>query len=69
MTATAKQLAVLVFIREFQEVRGKWPTHAEIGKHFGRSLSTVAQHLAALESKGLIVRHPGESRNMEIPDA
>ncbi|KKM13621.1 hypothetical protein LCGC14_1714390 [marine sediment metagenome] len=66
---TDRQTAVLRFIREFIEVRGKPPTVREIQRHFGfASLNSVSTHLAALQRKGCIRRVSGESRNIEILD-
>ena len=66
---TDRQAAVLRFIREFIEVRGKPPTVREIQRHFAfASLNSVSTHLAALQRKGCIRRVLGESRNIEILD-
>ena len=66
---TNRQRAVLQFIREYQEVRGKPPTVREIQAHFGyRSPNSARSHLAALEHKGALRRVPGESRNIELLD-
>lgn len=54
---TAKQSAVLDFIRERVEVDGYPPTVREIGGHFGHAnLNGLACHLGALEKKGFIER-------------
>lgn len=68
MTLTAKQGDVFDFICDYQFRRCKPPTVREMMEHFGwSSPNAVASHLAALEAKGYIRRHPaGESRNVEI---
>lgn len=65
MTLTAKQRAVLDFIREFRETDGISPSLREIQKHFGFASSNAAnKHLAALEKKGALRRTDGLARHL-----
>lgn len=67
---TTRQEAVLQFINEHIQDQGFPPTLREIGKHFGiRSTKGVNDHLAALERKGWIRRHPELSRGIEVVGA
>ena len=62
---TAKQLAVLEFIRANTQAAS--PTSREIARHFGfASPHAVTVHLKALERKGFVRRIPGRSRNIEV---
>ncbi|MFP4057576.1 MAG: transcriptional repressor LexA [Candidatus Brocadiia bacterium] len=64
---TAKQRAVLDFIRAAIGRRGRPPTIREIGQHFGfRSTGTVRDHLRALERKGHILRSRHLSRGIAL---
>ncbi|NQT53003.1 transcriptional repressor LexA [bacterium] len=64
---TAKQGAILDFIRAQHARRGFPPTIREIGGHFGlRSTASVHDHLNALERKGHIVRRPHLSRGIAL---
>ncbi len=57
---TKKQREILDFIGEIQCKLGHSPTMREIASHFGfRSVTTVVDHLRALEKKGLISRGKG----------
>ncbi len=57
---TDKQREILDFIGDIQCRLGHSPTMREIASHFGfRSVTTVADHLKALEKKGLIFRGKG----------
>lgn len=61
---TARQQAILDFIRERIKTKGHPPTFREIGKNFGiRSTNGVNDHLRALERKGALLRTPGLSRS------
>lgn len=63
LTPTAKQAAILQFIRDFITREGMPPTLREIGANFGiRSTNGVNDHLRALERKGLLRRHDMKSR-------
>jgi len=64
---TAKQRAVLEFIRAETARRGFPPTIREIGAHFGlSSTGSVRDHLRALERKGYISRRSNLSRGIVL---
>ncbi|UCE02772.1 MAG: transcriptional repressor LexA [Candidatus Latescibacterota bacterium] len=64
---TERQQAILSFIIEAIQTRGFPPTLREIGQAFSiRSTKGVNDHLAALERKGEIRRHPELSRGIEV---
>ncbi len=63
---TKRQREILDFIKGFQESEGYSPSLEEIGAHFRLSaVSTVHEHLANLESKGLLRRGWNRSRSIE----
>ncbi len=58
---------MLDFLDNYIQQNGFAPTLEETGKHFGlTSLATVHKHLTNLERKGLIRRHTGRSRALEV---
>ncbi len=62
---TDRQLEILGFLRERSRMAG--PTVREVMQHFGfKSVNGAMCHLVALERKGLIVRHPGQARGIEV---
>lgn len=64
---TERQRAVLDVIRGTVAERGFPPTLREIGARLGiRSTNGIADHLKALERKGLIVRDPMVSRGLRV---
>jgi len=64
---TDRQREILEFVRGYAMARGYWPSFREIQKHFGfKSTNAVMGHLRALESKGAIVRVPGQARTFRI---
>lgn len=64
---TARQRAILDFIRQHIQRESMAPTLREIGKAFGiRSTNGVNDHLRALERKGYIRRHEMLSRAIVI---
>lgn len=64
---TARQQAVLDFIREHIRIHRSPPTLREIGKAMGiRSSNGTNDHLRALERKGFIRRRAGLSRSIVI---
>lgn len=71
---TEKQRNMLNYIVSVQKVSGYPPSIKEIASHFGfRSLTSVVDHLNALERKGLITRSGGArtitiSRDRVEPD-
>ena len=67
---TARQKAILDFIRAETARSGFPPTIREIGARFGlRSTGSVRDHLRALESKGHIDRHRRLSRGITLRPA
>ena len=64
---TAKQEAILDFIRAEHARHGFPPTIREIGEHFGlRSTGSVRDHLRALERKGYVKRRSHLSRGIAL---
>ena len=64
---TARQEAILGYIKEFLQEKGFPPTLREIGNFFGiKSTNGVNDHLIALEKKGCIKRSKDLSRAIEI---
>jgi repressor LexA len=62
---TDRQLEIFDFIRERSRPSG--PTIREIMDHFGfKSVNGAMCHLLALERKGLIRRHAGQARGIEV---
>lgn len=57
---TAKQQAILDYIKNYIEANGYPPKIREIGDNFGRSVKCAYDHLLALERKGAITRENGE---------
>jgi repressor LexA len=55
-------------IVEFLRAATRPPTVAELAGELGISVATAAEHLAALERKGVIRRDPGKSRNIQLTD-
>jgi SOS-response transcriptional repressor LexA len=67
MRLTRRQLQVLVFINNRVAMGSPAPTFREIGKHLGfSSTNASADHLKALEKKGVIERGYGKSRHIRI---
>jgi repressor LexA len=67
---TARQQAVLDFVRERIAVDGMPPTLAEIARAFGFRQARAAQkHLLALEAKGWLTLLPGKARGIRLPAA
>ncbi len=67
---SARQQAILNFIREFAEANNRPPTVREIGAGVGvNSTSVVAYNLNQLAEKGLLRRNRNISRGIELPDA
>lgn len=70
MALTKRQREILDFIESFLEARGYSPSFEEIAESFDyRSLATVHEHLANLETKGYIRKNYNESRSIELLDA
>lgn len=64
---TPRQEQILIFIKQEISQKGYPPTVREIGKAIGlSSSSTVHNHLAKLEQKGLIRRSSSKTRAIEV---
>ena len=61
-----RQREILELIRQRIQERSAPPTLIEIGEHFGIGLSTVQEHIAALESKGVIERIKNRARGIRL---
>ena len=65
-----RQKQILDYIEKNIDKNGCAPTLTEIAQYFGlSSLSTVHEHLAVLEKKGLIRRYKGAVRGIEVLDS
>ena len=54
---TQRQKDILEYITRFIDRQGYEPSYAQIARHFGvSSKATIAKHVAALESRGLLSR-------------
>lgn len=66
---TKRQKEILTFIREQMEFGEAAPTVREIADHFGiHSTNAVADHLKALERKGVIEREARAARGIRLPE-
>ena len=66
---TAKQETVLNYIANFNAEHDFSPTYREIMEGLGlKSVSSVAEHVENLVSKGALKRRPNEARSLEIVD-
>lgn len=66
-TLTKKQKQILDFIKYYINKKGLSPTIEEIRKHFKLSaVSTIHQHLEALEKKEFIERNGSSARGIEL---
>ena len=64
-----RQRQIMDFIRQYIETSGSAPTLKEIAQAIGvTSLATVHEHLANLESKGLIKRTGGKNKSITLLD-
>jgi len=64
---TSRQQDVLDKINTFYKKNGYAPSIRDLAKMLGvSSVSTIHQHLAALENKGYIKRNPSKARSLEI---
>lgn len=68
---THRQREVLDFISHHQQSEGFWPSVREVQAHFHfKSTNAVVGHLRALETKGAILRAPGQARafrSVQVP--
>src|SRR3990167_2017055 len=64
-----RQKQILTFIKNYIAKFGQAPTLVEIANKMGvKSLSTVHEHLQALERKGIIKKSSGFARSIDIID-
>lgn len=64
---TKRQVQVLEFIAQYRATRGYSPTVREIAHLLGlSSVATVAEHISALEEKGMIHRRPNKARSITL---
>ncbi len=63
---TERQKEVLSFIANFTETNVYPPTIREIAEHFGISLKTVQDHVAALQKKGYLSSETKRSRSIKV---
>jgi repressor LexA len=69
LSLTARQQAILNFIRERVAAQGLPPSLAEIAEAFGFAHRSAAQkHLQALEAKGVLSLLPGKARGIQLTD-
>jgi repressor LexA len=66
MKSTAKQQAVLEFIKQYIAEYKYPPTITEIGKSIGRNRSVVHGYLDRLKEKGLIDWIPNQVRTIRV---
>jgi DNA-binding MarR family transcriptional regulator len=63
---TPKQGQYLTFIHAYTLVLGRPPAHADLLRHFRVTPPSVNQMLITLERQGLIRRHRGVARSIEL---
>jgi repressor LexA len=64
---TRRQQQVLDFLEAQQQRQGMAPSLREIARHFGfRSLTAAADHLRALQRKGVIEKPPRQARALRL---
>ncbi len=64
---TRRQVQILDFIARYRATRGYSPTMREIASLLGlSSVATVAEHISALEKKGMIHRRPNKARSITL---
>jgi repressor LexA len=64
---TSRQQEVLDFIRAHRDRHETVPTLREIAAHFGfRSMTAAADHVRALQKKGLLALEPRRARSLKI---
>jgi len=66
--ATARQLEVLRFIRDYGRQYGRPATYREIMAAHGFGLGAATDHAKALRRKGLLAWSPGSSRTLVVTD-
>jgi repressor LexA len=63
-----RQQLIFDYLREHQQRFGAPPTFREVAAHFGLTISTVQESVAALERKGFLARTPGKARGLHIAE-
>ena len=64
-----RQRQIVDFIQQYIQSNGSAPTLRQIADAIGvSSLATVHEHLASLETKGVIKRKTGKTRSIELVD-
>src|SRR5437667_9951575 len=63
---TATQGRYLAFIRAYTNLHGYAPAESEIAAAMCVSPPSVNQMVKMLEKKGLILRHPGQPRSLQV---
>jgi repressor LexA len=66
MQLTPRQADVILLIRNHRHLYGHSPTIREIATTLGLSRATTVGHLARMEAKNLIRRHPKAHRTLEV---
>jgi DNA-binding MarR family transcriptional regulator len=66
LTFTPKQGQYLAFIHAYSLVLGRPPAEADMQRHFRVTPPSVHQMVLSLERSGLIRRHPGVARSIEV---
>ncbi len=63
---TDKQGQYLAFIHAYTKLNRRPPAESDMQLYFGVTPPTVHQMVLALEQRGLIRRHPGVARSIEL---
>jgi SOS-response transcriptional repressor LexA len=63
---TDKQGQYLAFIHYYIKIHGTSPSEAELQQYFRVSPPSVHQMILTLETRGLIVRTPGQARSIRL---
>src|SRR3989344_9547733 len=63
---TPRQKQVLDFVTSYTKKRGFAPSIKEMGQRMGLAISTIHQHLMALQNKGYLQRQKNQKRGIEI---
>lgn len=65
---TERQQEILDHVKAYRQAHGLMPSLREIQAYFRlKSVATIAQHLDALEEKGMLRRDPGKARSLALP--
>lgn len=63
---TIRQAEIVLILRNHAHIHGYMPTITELAQLAGKARGSVAQHLAALEARGIIRRKRKAARAIEI---